>query len=462
MTSLIDLPSGMSLVDLPSEAPVVEPDVTMRSLSEEVSNRVLRPGAPLWWWIGFGFSFLLLLVLFVQLGWLFVNGIGSWGVNIPVAWGLAIAEYVWWIALASGGTIVSALFFLTRSPWRSATNRIAETMLLSAAPCAGLMPIMHLGRQGLFYWLFPYSTVMGVWPQVRSPLWWDFICLICYILMSIMYYYAGLLPDLATVRDLARSRFKQILYGILALGWRGSTRHWRNQQTVYAIMSAIMAPMVISVHSVVGLDYAGGLTTGWHSTQFPPYFFFGAVISGTALIVMLTILVRWGYGLQDVITGYHLNALAKVVLVGSVMLGYAYVWEAFGPIYGSDVAEKTEFLHRMFGFTAPAFWSEKILTVVIPQLLWLPVVRRSQPLLFVISGGIIVGMWLERYMFTTASLEHNYMPSWWGYYYPTLWDWAALAGTIGLFLTLFFLALRLVPIVSMAEVREIIEKEKSK
>jgi molybdopterin-containing oxidoreductase family membrane subunit len=227
-------------------------------------------------------------------------------------------------------------------------------------------------------------------------------------------------------------------------------------------MSAIMAPMVISVHSVVGLDYAGGLTTGWHSTQFPPYFFFGAVISGTALIVMLTILVRWGYGLQDVITGYHLNALAKVVLVGSVMLAYAYVWEAFGPIYGSDVAEKTEFFHRMFGFTAPAFWAEKILTVVIPQLLWLPVVRRSQPLLFVISGGIIVGMWLERYMFTTASLEHNYMPSWWGTYYPTLWDWAALAGTIGLFLTLFFVALRLVPIVSMAEVREIIEKEKEK
>jgi molybdopterin-containing oxidoreductase family membrane subunit len=324
------------------------------------------------------------------------------------------------------------------------------------------MPIMHLGRQGLFYWLFPYSTVMGVWPQVRSPLWWDFICLICYILMSIMYYYAGLLPDLATVRDLARSRFKQILYGILALGWRGSARHWRNQQTVYAIMSAIMAPMVISVHSVVGLDYAGGLTTGWHSTQFPPYFFFGAVISGTALIVMLTILVRWGYGLQDVITGYHLNALAKVVLVGSVMLGYAYVWEAFGPIYGSDVAEKTEFFHRMFGFTARAFWAEKILTVIIPQLLWLPVVRRSQPLLFAISGGIIVGMWLERYMFTTASLEHNYMPSWWGTFYPTLWDWAALAGTIGLFLTLFFLALRLVPIVSMAEVREIIEKEKEK
>src|SRR5215469_7655413 len=407
----ITLPS-----ELPAEAPVIAPDVTLTSLSEEVSDRVLMPRAPLWWWIGFGISFLLLIALLVQMGWLFVNGIGVWGVDIPVAWGFALVEYVWWIALASGGTIVSALFFLTRSPWRSATNRIAESMLLSAAPCAGLMRIMHLGRPGLFYWLFPYSNVMGVWPQMRSPLLWDFVCLLCYILMSIMYYYAGILPDLATVRDLATTRSKQILYGILSLGWRGSVTQWRNQRVVYAIMSAIMAPMVISVHSVVGLDYAGGLTPGWHDTQFPPYFFFGAVISGTAVIIMLTILVRWGYRLQDVLTEYHFNAMAKVMLVGSVMLAYAYVWEAFGPIYGSDVAQKTEFFQRAFGFTAPVFWSEKILTVVIPQLLWLPAVRRNQFLLFVISGGIIVGMWQERFVFTTSSLEHDYVPSYWGYY----------------------------------------------
>lgn len=288
----------MNLVDLPSEAPVVEPGVTLRSLSEQVSDRVLRPQTPRWWWIGFGISFALFLMLLIAMAWLFINGIGVWGIDIPVAWGFAIAEYVWWIALASGGTIVSALFYLTRSPWRSATNRIAETMMLSAAASAGIMPIMHLGRPGFFYWLFPYSNVMGVWPQVRSPLWWDFICLLCYILMSIMFYYTGLLPDLATVRDLAQHRRKQMFYGILALGWRGSARHWRNHQSVYLIMCAIMAPMVISVHSVVGLDFAGGLTTGWHSTQFPPYFFFGAVISGLALIIMLTIMARHGYGLS--------------------------------------------------------------------------------------------------------------------------------------------------------------------
>jgi molybdopterin-containing oxidoreductase family membrane subunit len=216
------------------------------------------------------------------------------------------------------------------------------------------------------------------------------------------------------------------------------------------------------VHSVVGLDFAGGLTPGWHSTQFPPYFFFGAVISGTALIIILTIVVRWGYSLQDVLTEYHLNAMAKVMLVGSLLLTYSYVWEGFGPIYGSNIAERTEYLDRAFGFTAPSFWSEKVLNSIIPRLLWFPAVRRSQILLFLISGGIIVGMWLERYMFTVASLHRNYMPSYWGDYYPTLWDWTILAGTIGLFLTLFFLFLRFVPIVSMSELRELIGKHETK
>jgi Ni/Fe-hydrogenase subunit HybB-like protein len=449
----------MTLIDLPSEAPVVEPGVSLRSVSEEVAERVLRPHAPRWWWIAFGIALALLATLVVAMAWLFVNGIGVWGVEIPVAWGLAIAEYVWWIALASGGTIVSALFYLTRSPWRSATNRIAESMMLSAAACAGLMPILHLGRPGLFYWLFPYSTVMGVWPQVRSPLWWDFICLLCYILMSIMFYYTGLLPDIATVRDLAQHRRKQIFYGILALGWRGSARHWRNHRTVYFIMCAIMAPMVISVHSVVGLDFAGALTTGWHSTQFPPYFFFGAVISGMALVIMLAIPVRHGYGLQDVITAYHINAMAKVMLVGSVMLGYAYFWEAWGPLYSRNIADRTWFEASVFGSYAPSYWARVTLNVIIPQLLWLPLVRRSEILLLLVSLGIIIGMWIERYDIVIPSLARDWMPSYWGIYFPTLWDWATLAGTIGLFLTLFLLMLRFLPIVSISEVRETIAKE---
>lgn len=331
-------------------------------------------------------------------------------------------------------------------------------MLLAAAASAGIMPILHLGRQGLFYWLFTYPNVMGLWPQARSPLWWDFVCVICYILMSIMFYYVGAMPDIATVRDLAKNRRKQIFYGLLALGWRGTARHWHNHRAVYGIMAAIMAPMVISVHSVVGLDYAGGLTPGWHSTQFPPYFFFGAVISGTAIVIILTILVRWGYSLQDVITEYHLNALAKVMLVGSLMLTYSYVWEAWGLVYSHDISERLEFYHRMLGFTAPLFWTEKVLNSIIPQLLWFPYVRRSPLLLLPISAGIIVGMWMERIVFTLSGTATNRIPTWWFEFHPTLWDWFTLAGSIGLFITMFFLLLRFMPIVSMSEVREMIDK----
>jgi len=303
---------------------------------------------------------------------------------------------------------------------------------------------------------------MHIWPQFRSPLLWDFVCIICYILTSILFYYVGLLPDLATVRDRARNRAQQIFYGVLALGWRGSARHWASYKTVYFIMAAIMAPMVISVHSVVGLDFAGGLTPGWHSTQFPPYFFFGAVISGLALVIMLTIGVRHGCHLQGVITARHLNALGKVMLTGSLMLTYSYVWEAFGPFYGSDVADRTMFLERVFGLYAGTFWAKTILNAVIPQLLWFPWVRRSEVLLFLISLGIIVGMWLERFVIVITSLHRNWSPSMWGDFHPTFWDWATLAGTIGLFLTLFFLILRLLPIVSIAEMREIIDKERAR
>jgi Ni/Fe-hydrogenase subunit HybB-like protein len=443
-------------------APLIAPEVTLASLGEQVSQIVLQPRAPRWWWVGFGCSFALFLLLVIAACWLFINGIGTWGVNIPVAWGFAILEYVWWIALASGGTIVSALFYLTRSEWRSATNRIAETMMLCAAAPAGLMPIFHIGRQGLFYWIFAYPNVMGIWPQFRSPLLWDFVCVICYIIMSIFFYYVGLIPDVATVRDRARTPLKQIFYGVLALGWRGSAQHWATYKTVYFIMAAIMAPMVISVHSVVGLDFAGGLTPGWHSTQFPPYFFFGAVISGLALVIMLTIMVRWGYGLHSVITEYHLNALGKIMLTGSVMLIYSYVWEAWGPFYGSEVAERTMFLERVFGLYGWLYWTHLVLNALIPQLLWLPWVRRRPLPLFLISAGIIVGMWIERFIIVVTSLHRNYMPSMWGDFYPTFWDWATLAGSIGIFLMLFFLIIRFLPIVSIAEVREIMHKEKGR
>ncbi|HTV90517.1 MAG TPA: NrfD/PsrC family molybdoenzyme membrane anchor subunit [Stellaceae bacterium] len=447
-----------TLINLPPDAPIIGPGVNLARLNEEIAGRVLSPRPPLWWTLSFGFSLLLVIVLVVAMAWVFVFAVGTWGINIPVAWGLAIAEYVWWTGLAAGAMLLSALFYVTGSPWRPATQRIAEAAVLGSLAAGGIMPILHLGRQGLFYWNFPYSTVMAVWPNFLSPLLWDFVSILCFVVSGVFFYYIGILPDLASLRDMARAPRKQFLYGLAALGWRGSARQWQSHRTAYELTAAVMAALVISVHGVVGLDFAGGLTPGWHSTQFPPYFFFGAVLSGTGLVLMLAIGLRHAYNLQDIITGYHLNILAKLVLVGSLLLVYSYLWEGFGAIYGSDIAVHTMYMDRLTGFYAPAFWARLALNAVIPQLLWLPIVRRSEILLVLISLGAVIGMWLEPYMIVVQSLHRDYMPSYWGEYWPTFWDWATLAGSVGLFLVIFLLLIRLVPVVSMFQMRQLVEE----
>ena len=388
--------------------------MTLRSLSEEVSDRVLRPETPRWWWIGFGISLALFLLLVVAVSWLFVNGIGVWGVNIPVAWGFAIAEYVWWIALASGGTIISALFYLTRSPWRSATNRIAETMLLAAAACAGIMPILHLGRPGLFYWLFPYPNVMGVWPQVRSPLWWDFVCLLCYILMSIMFYYTG---AAARSRDGARPGedppASRSSTGILALGWRGSARHWRNHQTVYAHHGGD--------HGADG-DLGAQRRRPRFRRRAHPRLALDAV---PALFLFRRGDLRHGAGhhaddpgaLGLRAAGHHHRVSSQRARQGHARRQPdAQLCLCLGGV-GADLRQRRRradgVLRAHVRLHAPALSGpKKRSNVVIPQLLWLPFVRRSQILLLLISAGIIVGMWLERYRLRRyRASHHNYMPS---------------------------------------------------
>jgi len=438
--------------------PIMGPGQSIATVGETISDIALRRPTPLWWWGGFAFSFLWFLILCIAAGNLFVSGIGIWGVNIPVAWGFALANYIWWIGIASGGTIISALFFITRSEWRTATNRIAETMTLFAAAAAGLMPIFHLGRQGLFYWLFPYPNVMSLWPQFRSPLLWDFFALLCYILASILFWYLGLLPDWATMRDRAPHRWQQAFYGVLACGWTGAARHWKRFRVVYGILCAFMAPMVMSVHSIVGLDFAGGLTPGWHSTQFPPYFVFGAVYSGFATALCLIIPVRRLYGLGAFITDYHVNALAKLMLATGLMLTYNYALEAFMPFYSGSRYEIAQIHNDFFGLYAPAYWGKILLNVIIPQLLWLPAIRLNGVLLFLISFGIIVGMWLERYVIVVSSLYQGFMPSAWYFFAGTLWDWLTLLGSVGLFLTGIFIFLRFVPVISMFEMRELVRR----
>jgi molybdopterin-containing oxidoreductase family membrane subunit len=441
-------------------APLVAPGATMGSVTALVSDVVLERPTPLWWWLAFGLSLALLGLFVVALGWLFIEGVGVWGLDIPVAWGFAIANYVWWVGLASGGTLISALFFLTRSEWRTAINRIAETMALFAIAAAGIMPIIHLGRFWYFYWLFPFPNSMGLWPQFRSPLLWDFFAILCYAIASILFWYVGLLPDLATLRDRARSRRQQLFYGVLALGWQGSSGQWRRYRTAYLTLAALMAPLVCSVHSIVGLDFAGGLSPGWHSTQFPPFFVFGAALSGFAIVLLLVVPLRRGFGLGPVITQRHVDVLAQLLLVCSLLVGYAYLLEAALPFYGGDRTEIRLVLDRFTGFYAPVYWATILLNVLLPQLLWFRAVRHATVPLLAIAFGVVAGMWFERYLIVVQSLHRGFLPSSWGLFHPTFWDIATLLGSAGLFLAGFLLLLRFLPAISMFEMRRLIERRR--
>jgi Ni/Fe-hydrogenase subunit HybB-like protein len=454
------MPSGVA-IDNAGYGPVIGPEQDFASVSERVSDLALRQKTPLWWYIGAAVSLAFFVLFIIACTWTFAAGVGIWGVNIPVAWGLALANYVWWIGIASGGTFISSLFYLLGADWRNGVNRTAESLTLFAAAAAGMMPILHLGRQGLFYWLFPYSTVMGIWPQFLSPLLWDFVALLCYVLNSIVFWYIGLIPDCATLRDRATTRGKQIFYGILALGWRGSARDWRSYKAAYLIMAGIMAPMVVSVHSIVGLDFAAGLIAGWHSTQWPPYFFIGALYSGWAVVLVLIIPLRQLYSLDRLITDRHINVIAKLMLATGLMLAYCYLMEVMDPFYSGEPAKLGAFDASAFGHYGATYWARNTLNIFIPQLLWLPVIRRSKVALVAISLGVVAGMWIERYNFVVSALSQDYMPSKWGYYGATFWDWAILLGSAGLVMSGFFLFIRFLPVISMFELREIIRHRRA-
>nr|WP_242011672.1 NrfD/PsrC family molybdoenzyme membrane anchor subunit [Acetobacter fallax] len=425
-------------------------DITLR---EDKSVRT-----PLWWWIAFGLSLSLLGGGVVSVLWLFYAGLGIWGIDWPVAWGFDILNYVWWIAIASGGTFISALFFLLGVEWRTSLNRLAESLTLCAALCAAIFPILHLGRPWFFYWLFPYPNTMGLWAQFRSPLVWDFFAILAYVLCSTLFWYFGLLPDFATLRDRAQGRGQRVFYGILAMGFRGSNRQWRHYRPVYAVTAALMAPLVVSVHSIVGMDFAGAAATGWHSTQFPPFFVFGAALSGFAVVLLVLLPLRPLLGLQPYITARHIDVLGRLLLTSSLCVTYAYIMDAFSTFYGPDQADRTMFLIRVSGLYAPVYWGTVILNGVLPQLFWWRSFRLNPVLTWLICFGVLVGMWLERFQIIVTSLARTQLPSSWGQYTPTFWEWSLLFGTIGLFLTTFLLIVRLIPIVAMAEMRAMLRR----
>ncbi len=436
--------------------PVVDPGLTNAALTDRVCAIALRERPFLWWWIALVPCLALTLLLVVAIGYLFYAGIGIWGVSWPVMWGFAILSYVWWIAIASGGTIISALFFLTRADWRTSINRIAESMMLFGAAAAGVYPILHLGRPWFFYWLFFYPNTMTLWAQFRSPLLWDFWALLTYVLASVLFWYLGLMPDLASTRDRATSRLKQRLYGVLACGFRGSGRQWRHLRAGYGVMAAIMAPVVVSIHSIVGLDFAGAATPGWHSTEFPPFFVCGALLSGFAIVLLLIIPLRRLLGLEDLMTGRHLDVLCKLLLTSSLCICYAYLMDVFTTFYGGDEAERVMFTERVFGVYKPVYWGALLFNCLLPQVFWFRRLRVNQPLIVVICLGVVVGMWLERYQIVVTSLHRPHLPSAWGIYHGTFWDWATLSGTVGMFLSGILLSVRYVPIVSMHEMRTLI------
>jgi molybdopterin-containing oxidoreductase family membrane subunit len=432
---------------------------TYEGITAEVADPILGHRAGRLWWIAFAVSILLVIATIGAIGWLFINGIGSWGVNTTVVWGYAIASYVWWIAIGSGGTLISSILVLTRQDWRRSVNRFAETMTLFAVAIAGVFPILHLGRPMYFYWLAPYPNTMHVWPQWRSALVWDFWAILSYLLFSIVFFYIGLLPDLATMRDRARTRTGQVLYGAFALGWRGSARHWQRLETLHTTLAALAVPMVTSVHSIVGLDFAASLMPGWQETIFPPYFVVGALFSGFAMVLLLTMVIRWGLGLQTIITVNHFDAMAKIILAGSIIMTLSYATEWFMAWFGGGAADRSLVAYLFNGDYAPLYWTLLVCNCVLPQAFWFNAARRSVPMLGIIAALILVGMWLERILIIWNTLSHDYIPPMWRLFHPTVSDWVLLVGPFGLFAFMFLCFIRLVPAVSMYEVRRLCRKE---
>jgi Ni/Fe-hydrogenase subunit HybB-like protein len=438
------------------QPPLIGPELTYKSITDKISSIVLTRKTPMAWYVGAGISFTFVLVLLYAVVYLFARGVGIWGINVPVAWGFAITNFVWWVGIAHAGTLISAILLLMHQKWRNSINRFAEAMTLFAVACAGLFPILHLGRPWVFYWLFPYPDTMRLWPQFRSPLVWDVFAVSTYATVSFLFWFVGLIPDLASMRDQARNPLARIFYGVLALGWRGSARHWSRYESAYLILAGLATPLVVSVHSVVSLDFAVAQVPGWHSTIFPPYFVAGAIYSGFAMVLTLAIPLRAFYELEEFITMRHLENMAKILLAMGLIVSYSYMVEAFTGWYSGNVFEIALIRNRATGPYATLYWLLMFLNVVVPQALWIKRVRLSVPILFVISILINVGMWLERYVIIVTGLSRDFLPSSWGIFHGTVWDFATLFGSIGLFFALLFLFVRFLPMISMFESRQLV------
>jgi molybdopterin-containing oxidoreductase family membrane subunit len=450
----MDLESKNNTATL-TEEPLLTGNQTFNKITSVVSG-IVEGKTPKLWYVAFGIAASVALMFFVLIGYLMWEGTGVWGLQNPVAWGWAIVNFVFWVGIGHAGTLISAILFLLRQKWRTSINRFAEAMTIFAVICAGIFPAIHVGRAWVIHWFFPVPNQMSMWPNFRSPLIWDFFAVGTYFTCSFMFWYLGLIPDLASLRDRAKTRIKKIAYGIFSVGWRGGNRQWRHYELAYLLLAGVSTPLVLSVHSVVSTDFAVSILPGWHTTIFPPYFVGGAIFSGFAMVMTLAIIARKIFGLEHYITVNHLEKMNKIMLVTGMMVGYAYSCEFFVAWYSGNIYEKFTFINRAFGQYAWAYWIMVTCNVLIPQLFWSKKLRKSVPVMFVASIFINIGMWFERFVIVVTSLANDFLPSSWDYFSPTIYDIGILVGSFGLFFTLFLLFLRFLPMIAMSEVKGVL------
>jgi molybdopterin-containing oxidoreductase family membrane subunit len=453
-TALADI--ALADIDPADRRPaLIEGAPTFHGITEAVSAPV-EWTPPLGWYVTLGISLAFLALFGVSIAWLFWEGVGIWGNNVPVAWAWPIVNFVFWVGIGHAGTLISAVLFLLRQRWRTSINRAAEAMTIFAVMCALVFPGIHIGRPWLPYWMLPLPNQMEMWPQFRSPLMWDVFAVSIYGMVSLIFWYLGLIPDLATIRDRARSRVRQVVYGVFALGWRGSFRQWLHYEKAYLLLAGLATPLVLSVHSVVSFDFAVSQLPGWHTTIFPPYFVAGAIFSGLAMVVTLMVICRVVFKLTHVINPLHFDRMARLILLTGSLVGLAYGTEFFIAWYSGSEYELFAFKNRANGPFAWAYWTMVSCNVISPQVFWFKKLRTHIPTLFVVSILVNVGMWFERFVIVITSLHRDFLPSSWDYYRPTFWDLATLAGSFGLFFTMFTLFVRFLPMVAMSEVKGVL------
>jgi len=436
--------------------PLINPERTYADLTNDVCAPLEKFPTKTWYLAFFG-ALTILGIGALAVGITIARGIGMWGLNIPVGWAFDITNFVFWIGIGHAGTLISAILYLFRQKWRTAINRSAEAMTIFAVMTAGLFPVIHTGRPWYAFWLFPYPNHRELWVNFRSPLVWDVFAVSTYFTISLVFWYVGLIPDIATVRDRAKNKIRRVAYGILSLGWRGSARNWTHYEMAYLLLAALSTPLVLSVHSIVSFDFAVSILPGWHTTIFPPYFVAGAIFSGFAMVLNLLVIARKVFKLEDYITIYHLENMNKIMLLTGMMVGYAYIIEFFIAWYSGNIYERFAFINRATGPYWWCYWTMMTCNVLVPQIFWIRSWRRNLVVMFIASLLINVGMWFERFVIIVTSLHRDFIPANWGMYKPTMYEIGMLMGSFGFFLTFFLIFCRLLPTIAVFELKAIMK-----